>query len=629
MRKILFICTAIILIFCVEIYSQNEKKVDPGNSVKYSYITPEGKPTDVKPETPKFTEEKEMLLKQLMKERITNNTIKARQIQKRLDEIDGSFPTELSNDPVLTGVIDPTGGPQMPPGLSGETDFNSNIVASGNIWAIATQTSSKSTALFAAVTEDVFGAGDICKVYVSYDGGRNWVLKYTYNGFASNVNIRANELDIEPIINGSDTIVYVGFGYSINNQSRAYFMRVNIVNGTSTNGAWNYWGSLHPCNCVNIYNPKITSDNSRYGTNTYVYFTVSRDSAGVGGSRTQGQQMAVNTAPFSGNTFTNRYRYNCGGFLCMGYNVESYLNQDICFYNNGINDRVYVVFSPSNSQIFCYWSNDYGVTSAGGVTFYEDCYVDQLQLQSCGGTSNQNIAIAYRKQYVYNSPDWDYRCQFSISGGTTLNSFTAVWIDYTIFRTKFVSMQSIALSQGRYVFSWADSSNGINGTHKFMQTNDAGATFSTSPVISSPIGTGATSLGGTHAGYRAGGSLDSGITLWSQAPGTNAMCSYDILSTIGIQPVSNEVPVKYSLSQNYPNPFNPVTQFKFSIPEQTDVKLTVYDMLGRTVKTLVSGGLRPGTYEAEWNASEFSSGVYFYKLETNNYSETKKMILIK
>lgn len=186
----------------------------------------------------------------------------------------------------------------------------------------------------------------------------------------------------------------------------------------------------------------------------------------------------------------------------MGYTTESYLWQDICFYNNGIDDRIYVAFSPSNSQIFCYWSNDYGVSSAGSIEIDEDCYIDQLQLQSCGGTSNQNLAIAYRKQYVYNSPDWDFRGQFSISGGTTLNSFNASWIDYTIFRTKFVSMQSIGLSQGRYVFSWADSSNGINGTHKFMQTNDAGATFSTAPVISSAAGSGAISLGGTHAGYR-------------------------------------------------------------------------------------------------------------------------------
>jgi len=625
MRKILIVVTAFTLIFSLEIHSQIEKKVDPGGNVKYSYLTRDGNPTDIKPESPKFSAEKEKLLKQLMKERLTENTEKAQEIRKRLDEIEGQNPSELSNDPALTGVIDPTGGPQIHSQMSGEGDFNNTLIASGNIWALATQTSSKSTALFAAVTEDIFGSGDICKIFVSYDGGRAWVLKYTFNGFASNVNMRENELDIEPIINGSDTILYVGFGYTLNSQSRAYFMRVNIVNGSSTGGAWNFWGSLHPCNCVNIYNPKITSDNSRYGANTYVYFTVSRDSAFLG-SRMATQQMAVNTSPFSGNTITNRYRSSCGGFLCMG--ITNYLWQDICFYNNGVNDIIYVAFSPTNPQIFCYWSNDYGVSGAGGVTIDEDCTVDQLQIQSCGGTSNQQIAIAYRKLYNYSSTDWDFRGQFSISGGTTLSSFTSSWIDYTIFRTKFVSMQSIALSQGRYVFSWADSSNGINGTHKFSQTNDAGNSFIT-PVISSNTGTGAYSLGGTHAGYRSGSSSDSSITIYSVSPGTNAYCSYNILSTIGIQQNGNEIPSKYSLGQNHPNPFNPNTEINIKLPQNEFVKLVVYDALGRVVEILLDQSLNAGTYDINWNAGKYSSGVYYYRLTAGNFTETKKMLMIK
>ncbi len=624
-REIIYIIIAVIVTCTCALRGQDIKRDQTGNVVKYSYITPEGNKTNVKPGAQKFSAEKEELLKELMKERMTESTEKAQAIRKRLDEIDGQYPSELSNDPALTGVVDPTGGPQIPHQMSGEGDFNNTLIASGNIWAIATQTSSKSNALFAAVTEDVFGSGDICKVYVSYDGGRVWALKYTFNGFAVNVNIRENELDIEPIINGSDTILYVGFGYNLNNQSLAYFMRVNIANGTSTGGAWNYWGSLNPCNCVNIYNPKITSDNSKYGANTYVYFTVSRDSAFAGGKLT-GQQMAVNSTPFSGNSFTNRYRYLCGGFLCMG--GVSYLWQDVCFYSNGIYDRVYVSFSPSNMEIFCYWSNDYGVSSAGSIEIDEDYRIDQLQLQSCGGTSNQNIAIAYRKLYNNNSTDWDFRGQFSISGGTTLNSFTAGWIDYTVFRTRFVSMQSIALSQGRYVFSWADSTNGINGTHKFSQTNDAGNSFKTA-VISSPTGTGALSLGGTHAGYRNSPSPDSSITVYSVSPGTNAYCSYDIISTIGVQPVGNEVPAEYSLSQNYPNPFNPSTEFKLAIPEKSNVSLVIYDMLGRVAATLVNGELNAGVYKVNWSAEGFSSGVYFYRLTAGSFTTAKKMLLVK
>ena len=109
---------------------------------------------------------------------------------------------------------------------------------------------------------------------------------------------------------------------------------------------------------------------------------------------------------------------------------------------------------------------------------------------------------------------------------------------------------------------------------------------------------------------------------------------------IGIQPVSNEVPNKFSLLQNYPNPFNPVTKIKFSLPSPFKggvvfVRLVVYDVLGKEVASLIpplrggQEGLTPGTYEVTWDASNFPSGVYFYKLVTNEYSETKKMVLIK
>ena len=98
---------------------------------------------------------------------------------------------------------------------------------------------------------------------------------------------------------------------------------------------------------------------------------------------------------------------------------------------------------------------------------------------------------------------------------------------------------------------------------------------------------------------------------------------------LNIQPISNEIPKQFSLSQNYPNPFNPTTNFEFSIPQTEFVNLTIYDAMGRVVETLHNGELKPGTYEAEWNASNFPSGVYFYKLSANSFIETKKMILIK
>ena len=98
---------------------------------------------------------------------------------------------------------------------------------------------------------------------------------------------------------------------------------------------------------------------------------------------------------------------------------------------------------------------------------------------------------------------------------------------------------------------------------------------------------------------------------------------------IGITPIGTEVPNAYALSQNYPNPFNPSTKIKFSVPVSGKVVMQVYNVLGSVVSTLVNSNVKAGAYEVDFNASGLSSGVYFYKLSSGNFVETKKMILVK
>lgn len=92
---------------------------------------------------------------------------------------------------------------------------------------------------------------------------------------------------------------------------------------------------------------------------------------------------------------------------------------------------------------------------------------------------------------------------------------------------------------------------------------------------------------------------------------------------------SSTLPKEYRLFENYPNPFNPSTTIKFSIPEKGFVTLAVYDAAGREVSTLVSSQINAGTHELSFNASGLASGLYFYKIAVNNFTDVKKMILIK
>lgn len=98
---------------------------------------------------------------------------------------------------------------------------------------------------------------------------------------------------------------------------------------------------------------------------------------------------------------------------------------------------------------------------------------------------------------------------------------------------------------------------------------------------------------------------------------------------IGVEQYSTEIPSKYRLEQNYPNPFNPATKIRFSVPKNSQVKVSVYDITGKIVEVLVNKTLNAGKYEADWNASKYTSGVYFYKLESGSFTETRKMILVK
>lgn len=98
---------------------------------------------------------------------------------------------------------------------------------------------------------------------------------------------------------------------------------------------------------------------------------------------------------------------------------------------------------------------------------------------------------------------------------------------------------------------------------------------------------------------------------------------------IGINPISSEIPKEFSLSQNYPNPFNPTTNINFAVTKTGNVTIKVFDITGREVATLVNEKLNAGTYTVDFNASNLTSGTYFYKMTADNFSQTKKMVLVK
>ena len=166
--------------------------------------------------------------------------------------------------------------------------------------------------------------------------------------------------------------------------------------------------------------------------------------------------------------------------------------------------------------------------------------------------------------------------------------------------------------------SFTDSDNGTavgyNGT--ILRTTDGGTTWSsqTSGTTNNLLGVCFTdSYNGTAVG-------DGGTILRTTNGGVSFVEEDEILS---------EIPSNYELSQNYPNPFNPTTTISYSIPKTSFIKLSIFDILGQEIETLVDEQKYVGTYEITWYAEKLSGGIYFYRLQAGDFVETKKMVLLR
>lgn len=112
-------------------------------------------------------------------------------------------------------------------------------------------------------------------------------------------------------------------------------------------------------------------------------------------------------------------------------------------------------------------------------------------------------------------------------------------------------------------------------------------------------------------------------------PGKEFIIADKSVKKLAVSSSDFTTPIDFALEQNYPNPFNPITKINYSIPISSQVTLRIYDVLGNIVTTLVDEYLQPGGYFVEWNAEGFASGVYFYSIQSGDFFQTKKMILLK
>ena len=128
---------------------------------------------------------------------------------------------------------------------------------------------------------------------------------------------------------------------------------------------------------------------------------------------------------------------------------------------------------------------------------------------------------------------------------------------------------------------------------------------------------------------KSGGLKFAGVVKISDVPFLKRMPNVKVEPLAGNYEAREEIPEMITLEQNYPNPFNPVTGITYQLPAENYVTLKVYNMLGEEVATLVSETKPAGSYEAQWDAANIPSGVYYYRMQAGQFTDTKKLILLK
>lgn len=308
-----------------------------------------------------------------------------------------------------------------------------------------------------------------------------------------------------------------------------------------------------------------------------------------------------------------------------------------------------------NGEIYISWSGPLGIvmnrsTDAGVSWLPEDKFVTSqpggwdfaipgiyrangLPITACdisNGPYRGNIYINWSDQR--NGPaDTDVWMIKSTDGGVSWSAVKRVNDDPS-GKQQFFTWMTIDQATGVLYFVFYDRRNYSNTqTDVYMaKSTDGGETFINFKVSLSPFTPTSSVFFGDYTNITAyNGKVR---PIWTRLD-NNTLSLYTAIVDIitDVKQINSIIPKSLKLYDNYPNPFNPRTKIKFDVSENisSDIKLTVYDSNGKEVKNLVNGVFRPGTYEVDWDATDFASGTYYCKLETKNFSDTKTMILLK
>jgi hypothetical protein len=545
------------------------------------------------------------------------------ELQKQIDAITKQSVT-------MPGAYYP--GKIIPAGRNGQNTalLNTTVLSKNNIKCFATTTEYiGTTAGRIWIVVGYEGAGSISTpdslmVLYSTDNGTSWI-PYAYIALGGTDKINFGDIDVELLEGGTNKFLYILFGLRADGGTGKWFAAGASIRLTGTY-AGNLWAFTWPGDDATkrYYCPRITSDNTTWPSAPWVYIAVSFDSSGTSG-RVNTQKFVQLNSPF---TTTPYFTYKANKiYWVSNTETEQNLYTDIAYYMRST-DSLVISFCgvyDSTKVYFSKMSGNGAMASPvnpgqyiGPIGGSEPNYVKYGGRLSSNGNNNGSVFFIFNQK----SGTTDGVKYFRTNNYGDFNTIfqSVIWT-----ATSGVSLPDITGVRNASTHRFGFIFRGATDSLKYVSVFSDGTFLSNSAKMNLINNISTSFAPAVGLRFAAG---DSCFALYSSVSRSDVWSAQGCSGFItGV--VNHETPVRYSLKQNYPNPFNPSTKISFSIPKTGFVSLKIYDMLGKEVQTLLSDVKSSGNYILDFDASDLSSGIYFYKLESEGFSKTMKMLLLK
>ena len=562
----------------------------------------------------------EQIVKNIHKARVNGDITNQRYWEGKLNEI--TKPQVLGGNPNMFKVIK-NNEQQSPVEALNVTTLTTSPIEANSI------SRERVTGHIYAVV-GIYGGfnSDTLKVYISTNNGLNFNLIKTIS--APNFVITENGLDVEAVSKGDSSYAFISMDHTF-----ASIRSTDIIRVRQDGGMYGSVGILG-VSTNRYFNGRVTSDNATYTTSAYVYLTVTVDSL-IGSTKILKQKLFKSTAPFAYNfSLTTCYRTPVGGFY--GYTSgpvpdSAKMESDIAYVNTtGFVDQLYTVtivrgipgVYGGGTYLNFTRSNDFGSTAPTTFFTIPDDKLKEKPKFAATGYLNNSVMLVTRR--LYGGGDWDPFYYYSSDITFLSPIFTSGYVESSNDTTIGVSVAALYRSNNTYLFAF---NNRRSSTSAAVYTAKFNGGFLAPFVQANPSGIpGTTIYGNPDAGFR-NVNNDSCLVIWGRNAGVGTYVTGGCSGAFTGIGSNNSLADGYSLSQNYPNPFNPSTVINFTLPLKSFVTIKVYDVNGKEISELINAEKQAGENSIEFNGANLSSGVYYYKLTAADFSQVRKMILVK